>query len=210
MSNSKKLPDLSEKSVESINSGDSRLAANLNINCSEVRRLMNNSSDLIIKYFSSDGHRMAVITCEGMIGKAELANLIFRPLVSAPPKIQDDNEFFTKVCSDMPIAEEQKQVYDYDSLCLYIMSGFAVLLCDGAGFGIAIGIQGFAHRSVDESVKKGLYRGGKNQRCYGKAENEIPDAENDNDDRRRTEQDRCFGLLSYRQGGYEYRKCRDG
>ena len=40
MSNSKKLPDLSEKSVESINSGDSRLAANLNINCSEVRRLM--------------------------------------------------------------------------------------------------------------------------------------------------------------------------
>lgn len=80
MSNSKKLPDLSEKSVESINSGDSRLAANLNINCSEVRRLMNNSSDLIIKYFSSDGHRMAVITCEGMIGKAELANLIFRPL----------------------------------------------------------------------------------------------------------------------------------
>ena len=38
MSNSKKLPDLSEKSVESINSGDSRLAANLNINCSEVRR----------------------------------------------------------------------------------------------------------------------------------------------------------------------------
>lgn len=150
MSNSKKLPDLSEKSVESINSGDSRLAANLNINCSEVRRLMNNSSDLIIKYFSSDGHRMAVITCEGMIGKADLANLIFRPLVSAPPKIQDDNEFFTKVCSDMPIAEEQKQVYDYDSLCLYIMSGFAVLLCDGAGFGIAIGIQGFAHRSVDE------------------------------------------------------------
>lgn len=76
MSNSKKLPDLSEKSVESINSGDSRLAANLNINCSEVRRLMNNSSDLIIKYFSSDGHRMAVITCEGMIGKADLANLI--------------------------------------------------------------------------------------------------------------------------------------
>ena len=63
MSNSKKLPDLSEKSVEIINSGDSRLAANLNINCSEVRRLMNNSSDLIIKYFSSDGHRMAVITC---------------------------------------------------------------------------------------------------------------------------------------------------
>lgn len=39
---------------------------------------------------------MAVITCEGMIGKAELANLIFRPLVSAPPKIQDDNEFFYK------------------------------------------------------------------------------------------------------------------
>lgn len=57
---------------------------------------MNNSSDLIIKYFSSDGHRMAVITCEGMIGKAELANLIFRPLVSAPPKIQDDNEFLQR------------------------------------------------------------------------------------------------------------------
>lgn len=150
MSNTKKRPDFSEKPVESVNSGSKKLTASLNENCSEVRALMNNSSDLIIKYFAADNHKMAVITCEGMIGKADLANLIFRPLVASPPKIQDDNDFFCTVCSDMPIAEEQKQVYDFDTLCLNIMSGFAVLLCDGAGFGIAIGIQGYSHRSIDE------------------------------------------------------------
>ena len=118
----------------------------------------------------------------------------------------------------MPIAEEQKQVYDYDSLCLYIMSGFAVLFCDGAGFGIAIGIQGFAHRSVDEpsthinlrASREGFIEVVRTNVAMVRRRMKSPDAENDNDDRRRTQQDRCFGLLSYRQGGYEYRKRRDG
>ncbi len=149
MSNIKK-PDFSEKNTEPVNRSDTALSSNLDENCCAVRALMNNSSDLIIKYFTAGGHRMAVVTCEGMIGKADLANLIFRPLVSSPPGIADDNEFFCAVCADMPIAEEQKQVYDVGTLCLNIMSGFAVLLCNGASFGIAIGIQGFAHRSIDE------------------------------------------------------------
>lgn len=145
-----KKPDFSEKNTEPVNRSDTALSSNLDENCCAVRALMNNSSDLIIKYFTAGGHRMAVVTCEGMIGKADLANLIFRPLVSSSPGIADDNEFFCAVCADMPIAEEQKQVYDVGALCLNIMSGFAVLLCNGASFGIAIGIQGFAHRSVDE------------------------------------------------------------
>lgn len=149
MSNIKK-PDFSEKNTEPVNSSDTALSSDLDESCCAVRALMNNSSDLIIKYFSAGGHKMAVVTCEGMIGKADLANLIFRPLVSSPPEIADDNEFFCAVCADMPIAEEQKQVYDVGTLCLNIMSGFAVLLCNGASFGIAIGIQGYSHRSIDE------------------------------------------------------------
>ncbi len=118
----------------------------------------------------------------------------------------------------MPIAEEQKQVYDYDSLCLYIMSGFAVLLCDGAGFGIAIGIQGFAHRSVDEpsthinlrASREGFIEVVRTNVAMVRRRMKSPTLKTIMMTVGGTQQDRCFGLLSYRQGGYEYRKRRDG
>ena len=139
MSKYKKSPDLSEKSTEPI-CHDKKLTAVLSENCTAVRALMNNSSDIIIKYFSVGGHSMASITCEGMTNTEKLADLIFRPLFSSPPQIANGAEFMSEVVLTMPIAEEQKQVYDVDALCLAVMSGFAVLLCEGADFGIAIGI----------------------------------------------------------------------
>ena len=149
MSKYKKSPDLSEKSTEPI-CHDKKLTAVLSENCTAVRALMNNSSDIIIKYFSVGGHSMASITCEGMTNTEKLADLIFRPLFSSPPQAENGAEFMSEVALTMPIAEEQKQVYDVDALCLAVMSGFAVLLCEGADFGIAIGIQGYSHRSIDE------------------------------------------------------------
>lgn len=147
----KKKPDFSEKEVKPVVNGDVLLTDNLDENCITIRSIMNNSADLIIKFALAGGVKIAVITCEGMIDKANLANLIYRPLTGLKPsENMSGREIFDKICSEMLIAEEQHQLYKYDDVLTAIMSGFAVLLCDGADYAVSIGIQGFAHRTIDE------------------------------------------------------------
>ncbi len=147
----KENPNFKEKSVNTINKPKKRLGFSLTENCTELRALMNNSSDIIIKYAKAGGYDIAVITCEGMINRENLANLIFRPLTERPPKnCKSPAEFFDRVASELQIAQEQRQVYDTSELCKQVMSGFAVILCDGVDYGLSMGIQGFEHRSVSE------------------------------------------------------------
>lgn len=128
-----------------------KLTDSVEINCAAIRTIMGNSADLIIKFAAVSGVRSAVVTCEGMINKANLANLIYRPLISsAPTDFKDGAELLEKICSEMLIAEEQKQLFTFDDILTAIMSGFAVLMCDGANYALSVGIQGFSHRSIEE------------------------------------------------------------
>ena len=145
-----RLPDFSEQAVNNTLK-NIKLSSSLEENCVNIRAMMNNSTDLIIKYATLKGYKIAVITCEGMIDKMKLADLIYRPLMENPPEnCSTANELFNKVASTMLIAEEQRQLYTCDDVLHAAMSGFAVILCDEVKYAIAIGIQGFSHRSIDE------------------------------------------------------------
>lgn len=145
-----RLPDFSQSSVNNTLK-NVKLSSSLEENCVNIRAMMNNSTDLIIKYAALKGYKIAVITCEGMIDKMKLADLIFRPLTeNAPEDCGSAKVFFDKIVSTMLIAEEQRQLYTCDDVLHAAMSGFAVILCDEVKYALAIGIQGFSHRSIDE------------------------------------------------------------
>lgn len=145
-----KIPDFSEKSVGNILK-DIPLSASLEENCVNIRAMINNSTDLIIKPAVIEGRKIVFITCEGMIDKMKLADLIYRPLTENPPKdCHTAKELFDKIASTMLIAEEQRQLYSCDEVLQAAMSGFAVMLCDEVNYAIAIGIQGFSFRGIDE------------------------------------------------------------
>ena len=147
----KRGADFSEKQVKTVAPQDKKLSTSLDETCTDIRALMNNSADLIIKFAETAGVKMAVVTCEGMIDKSNLANLIYRPLISNPPQgCKDARELFDSIAGKMFIAEEQKQLYTCSDVASAIMSGFAVLLCDGVDYALSIGIQGYEHRGVEE------------------------------------------------------------
>ncbi len=144
-----KLPDFSEKPVKTIARQSVKLCSDLTKNCTNIRALINNSTDLIIKYAEINGIRAAIVTVEGMIDKMKLADLIYRPLINNVPDCCTPKETLDKI-SLMLIAEEQKQFYSCDEALHSAMSGFAVILIDGADYALAVGIQGYAHRAVGE------------------------------------------------------------
>ncbi len=120
-------------------------------NTVNIRSIMRNASDLTIKYAKAGQVPICILFCEGQINTNQLANLVYRPInaVGNEKKLSPER-IMEMIQGELLIAGEQKQVSDYDALTMMVMSGFCVILVDGIGYGIAIGVQGFEKRSVKE------------------------------------------------------------
>ncbi len=145
-----KLPDFSEKDVSTVSMQNIKLTDSLTENCTNIRALINNSTDLIIKYTEINHIKAAFVTVEGMTDKMKLADLIYRPLLNNIPDLYCTAKALLDNISLMLIAEEQHELFSCDEVLAAAMSGFAVILLDGADYALSIGIQGFAHRAVSE------------------------------------------------------------
>ncbi len=120
-------------------------------NTVNIRSIMKNTSDLTIKYGKLGQNSVCIIFCEGQISTNQMANLIFRPLNSIGNHEKLPSErVMEMVQGELLLAGEQKTVEDYNTLAMLIMSGFCVILIDGVGKAVAIGVQGFEKRSVKE------------------------------------------------------------
>ena len=124
---------------------------NLEHNIVNIRSLMNNTGDLTIKNAKVGQVPVSILFCEGQINTNQMANLVFRPLNNiGNDKALSGQQLMDMIQSELLIAGEQKQVGDYETLMMFIMSGFTVILADGVDYGFAIGMHGFDRRSVKE------------------------------------------------------------
>lgn len=127
------------------------LAASLEENLKAIQNLTGNSSDVIIKNAMVCGNNIAVLTCEGMASTGTLAELIYSKLNSlANHEILPPEIFVSSLFEVYLTAAEQIEILDYENLILKLHSGFAIILTDGAARAIAIGIQGYKSRGIEE------------------------------------------------------------
>ncbi len=155
---------LSEKVTISENGGDfinsKALSENLEDNLINLRSLMSNSSDLNIKHGQVGNTKICIIHCEGMASTKTMAELIFRPLNEMRKDCQlSPQKLIETLRDEVLIAGEQQTVTDFSALTHAIMSGFAAILANGCAQGLAIGVQGFAVRSVSEPSTHSNIRG---------------------------------------------------
>lgn len=136
------------------------LSSSLEENLNEIKRLTSNSSDVIIKPTVLCGNKAAVITCEGMASSDTLAQLVYQVLSKATDqdKLPPDR-VMSEMFDNYLIAAEQLEVTDMESLLLKMHSGFAVILVEGCARAIAVGIQGYASRGVEEPSSQLNVRG---------------------------------------------------
>lgn len=139
-----------EKSVHTSLPPELPLDKSLEENLRRLKQFTGGSSDVIIKDGMLSGCRIAVITCEGMADTDTLAQLIYNNLNGVGDEKLPPEEVIARLFEKYLIAAEQLEIKNLGDLTLKLQSGFAIVLADGCSRGIAIGIQGYAARGVDE------------------------------------------------------------
>ncbi|MGN1340669.1 MAG: spore germination protein [Oscillospiraceae bacterium] len=131
--------------------GEQPLTGRLEEDIALVKAITGGSSDVIIKPGTLCGCKIAVVTCEGMADTDTLAQLVYNKLgdvgnaESLPPE-----KLMERLFEVYLIAAEQLEIKNLGDLVLKMQSGFAIILADGCTRAIAVGIQGYAARGVDE------------------------------------------------------------
>ena len=140
-----------EKSVHTSLPPELPIDKSLAVNLERLKAFTGGSSDVIIKDGMLCGSDIAVITCEGMSDTDTLAQLIYSKLNNVDNKEQlPPDDIMARLFERYLIAAEQLEIANLGDLTLKMQSGFAIVLVDGCARGIAIGIQGYPSRGVDE------------------------------------------------------------
>lgn len=136
------------------------LTVSLEDNLNAVKSITGNSSDVIVKTAMVCQNRIAVLTCEGMASTETLAELIYNKLNSlSNSEILPPDVLMTALFDVYLTAAEQIEILDFDNLVLKLQSGFAIILVNGTSRAIAIGIQGYKSRGIDEPSSELNVRG---------------------------------------------------
>lgn len=141
-------------------SNDTPIDISLDRNLKNIGTMTSNSSDVIIKTGMVCGNKIAVLTCEALADTDTLAQLIYNKLnhegnaESLPPEKLMEHFFEIYL-----IAAEQLEIRNLGDLVLKMQSGFAIILVDGCQKAIAIGVQGYKTRGIDEPSSELNVRG---------------------------------------------------
>ncbi len=130
-----------------------------------IKTSMGSPSDLMVRELVVSGERVAVVLCEALFSTQVFGEVFLRPLQQVeiagctPQKLRDWAE------NNVYLGNDQKTVKTFGDLYRFVMSGFAVLLIDGAPGALAVGVQGFPARSVGEPDTEVNIRGSKEGFC---------------------------------------------
>ncbi|MGL5972502.1 MAG: spore germination protein [Oscillospiraceae bacterium] len=136
-----------------------KLSTSLSDNHINIRSLLNNTGDLIIKTVEVNNSNGSLIMCEGMVSLNVLAEFLIEPLNKYTFNNNNPKEMLDDICKNKVWSADQKKVFTYKDVFSMIMSGFAVLLIDGCEEGVCFGLQGFNIRSISEPSTEANVKG---------------------------------------------------
>ncbi len=129
-------------------------------NISALRNKTFSSADFTVRELTlSNGEQSAIFTTEGMSDKETLAISVINPMLSADVGKRTGEGLFDFLINNILSASEIVTINTFDEVIQFSMSGFAVLAVDGCARMLAIGVQGFAFRSVSEPESELVQRG---------------------------------------------------
>ncbi len=135
---------------------DIKLVKSIDENIENIRRIVNNSSDLLVNPFLISGVKCCLLCFEGMVSTSTITNLILRPLtaVSLPEDVTAE-QIFGHIRDRMLIAIDRAVSTDYGDVVRRLMSGFAIIAIDGIDSVFSLGVQGYATKGIDEPSSEG-------------------------------------------------------
>lgn len=151
---------MKEESVYTKLPGSLPIDSSLEKNLENISKMTGNSSDINVKTGLVCSNRIAVVTCEGMAGTTDVAELIYPKLnFSENAEAMPPEELMNRFFKEYLIAAEQIELNNLGELVLKVQSGFAVILVEGCTRAIGIGVQSYAARGVEEPSSELNVRG---------------------------------------------------
>lgn len=132
------------------NTSDTPIDENISKLLVTFKTKFKSSADLTIRPIKIDQTNAAILTMEGMTEKKTLTTAVILPLLEAKFKDESPIEKYTIIKDKILAGSEQIEVSTYENAWQLLMSGFALLFIDKTPCMLAIGVQGFSYRSIDE------------------------------------------------------------
>lgn len=145
------------------------LVKSLSSNLFEIKKILGESSDLVIRNFSIkniEKAELAILYTDGLVDNMVVQEVIIKTLMIDLQKVrfEDDNkqlttkEILEKQALAGGIVKVEKKI---DTLVHQILSGNTVILIDGYEEGFTVGTKGAEHRGVEEPTSQTVVRGSK-------------------------------------------------
>lgn len=132
-----------------------KLHPSLSDNMVVLRSKCENTSDLNVREITVGGTKLSLMVIEGMVNLQVVAEMVLDPLLTVEFSESGDGEALYRFIEEQTImAVDMQDVYEFDELFRFLMSGFVVVLIDGVDKGIAMGAQGFSFRSISEPTSE--------------------------------------------------------
>ncbi|MBQ8827022.1 MAG: spore germination protein [Oscillospiraceae bacterium] len=132
------------------------LAAGLDENILNIKRITGSTSDLLVNEFRAAGIRCALLCLEGMVSTGVISKLILNPLTAMrPPDGIDPDGLHDFINRRMLLGIDRPVLMLYGEVIQRLMSGFAVIFIDGKDTALGFGVQGYASRGVGEPSGEG-------------------------------------------------------
>lgn len=147
------------------NNGDNRiLSPRLDDALGELEMLCGATADLNIIRVTICSVDCAVVTIEGLVSTSAMADLVFQPLMDLK-FCSDAQGIYDFLTAKSLMANDRKTVNTCGELCRLLFSGFCAVLVDGLSKAVALGIQGFAKRSISTPDSEQTVRGSQDSFC---------------------------------------------
>ena len=128
-----------------------KLGTSLRDNLVTIRSMCGNSADVMIRELELHGQRIALISCSAMINDLNAYQLVVSPLTQlSEEETRTPEQIFDFIHTQSMLSMELTDVFEFELVFVYIMSGFMVVLIDGIPEAVALGLQGFKYRGVSE------------------------------------------------------------
>lgn len=136
------------------------LSKDFDENINRFNKDFKDCSDFNIKEFSLASNKAFVCIMDGLVSSLMLSQLVMSPLLNVREKIKGEDAI-NEVKANVVRSVEMSEVTSYDEAYYFLMSGFAVLVVDGCDRALAMGIQGWAKRGVDDPSNEANVKGAK-------------------------------------------------
>lgn len=137
------------------------LSGNLMVDKKYFQTLFVNAMDLMVRDLEMGGKKACLLSVEGLINKQIVTLSILNPLLQATLPEAESEQLLDYLETVVLGAADQTRKHKMADLLDMLMSGFSVLLLDGAKEALVFGVQGFQMRGVQEPQNEVMQRGSK-------------------------------------------------